>query len=95
MKQLVNFIETVVREFANDVSCEMNKKLGIETGITPEESTLSNGVAERNNKVLYEALMKTMEDAKCDMEAALTWAVKKCINTKYAFQNYGRYSQNQ
>ena len=60
----------------------MNEKLGIET---------SNGVVERNNKVLYEALMKTMEDAKCDLETALAWAV----SAKHALQNHGRYSPNQ
>ena len=60
----------------------MNEKLGIET---------SNGVVERNNKVLYEALMKTMEDAKCDLETALAWKV----SAKHALQNHGRYSPNQ
>ena len=54
-------------EFANDVFREMNEKLGIETSTTPRESPFSNGVVERNNKVLYEAFIKTMEDAKCDM----------------------------
>ena len=45
----------------------MNKKLDIEAGKTPAESPFSNGELERNNKVLCEGLMKTMEDAKCDM----------------------------
>ena len=51
-------------EFANDIFREINKKLGIEISTTTGESPFSNGVVERNNKVLYEALMKTMEDAK-------------------------------
>ena len=51
-------------EFINDVFREMNKKLGTETTITPEELTFSYEVEERNNKVLYEALIRTMEDAK-------------------------------
>ena len=42
----------------------MDKKLGIEISTTPGESPSSNGVVERNNKVLYEALLKTMEDTK-------------------------------
>ena len=42
----------------------MNKKLGTETTITPEELPFSYEVEERNNKVLYEALIRTMEDAK-------------------------------
>ena len=70
---------------------EMNKKLGIETSATPGESPFSNGVVERNKKVLYEALMKTMKDAKCDVETALAWAV----STKNALQNHGGYSPNQ
>ena len=62
-------------EFANDAFREMNKNLGIETSITPAESPFCDGVVDRDNKVLYEALMKTMEDAKCDMETALAWSV--------------------
>ena len=45
----------------------MNKKLDIETGKTPAEWPFSNGELKRNNKVLCEGLMKTMEDAKCEM----------------------------
>ena len=69
----------------------MNKKLGIETSATPGESPFSNGVVERNKKVLYEALMKTMKDAQCDVETSLAWAV----STKNALQNHGGYSPNQ
>ena len=69
----------------------MTEKFGIETSTTPGESPFSNGVAERNKKVLYEALMKTMEDAKCDMETALAWAV----SAKNALQNHGGYFPNQ
>ena len=60
----------------------MNEKLGTETSTTPRESPFSNGVVERNNKVLHEALMKTMEDAKCDMETALAWAVSGKIHCR-------------
>ena len=60
----------------------MNKKPCIEISATPGESTFSNAVLERNNKVLHEALMKTMENAKSNMEAVLAWAVKKCIDPK-------------
>ena len=51
-------------EFINDVFREINKNLGIETTITPEELPFSYGVEKRNNKVLYEAPIKAMEDAK-------------------------------
>ena len=73
-------------EFANDVFREMNEKIVTETSTTPGESPFSNGVVERNNKVLHEALMKTMEDAKCNMETALAWPVSA--------DNHGGYSPN-
>ena len=69
----------------------MNNQLGIETSTTPGKSAFSNGVIERNNKVLYEVPMKTMEDAKCNMQRALAWPA----STKNALQNYGGYSSNQ
>ena len=69
----------------------MNKKLGIETSTTPGELPFSNGLVDRNNKVLYEALMKITEDVKCDMEVALAWTV----SAKNALQNHGGYSPNQ
>ena len=77
-------------EFGNDVYREMNKKLGIETSAIPGELPFSNGVVERNKKVLYEALMKTMKDARCDVETALAWAV----SAKNALQNHGGCSPN-
>ena len=51
-------------EFCNDVLDEMHHKLGIEISSTPSEAPFSNGIVERNNKVLYEAAMKTKEAKK-------------------------------
>ena len=42
-------------EFANNVFQEMNEKFGTETSTTPGESPFSSGM-------LYETMMKTMED---------------------------------
>ena len=81
-------------KFQSDCSrefCEMNKKLGTKTSSTPGGSLFGNGVAERNNKVLYESLMKAMEDEKCDMEIGLAWAV----SAKNALKNHSGYSTNQ
>ena len=39
----------------------MNKNLDIETSTTPGEALFSNGIAERNNKILYD---NSMEDSK-------------------------------
>ena len=78
-------------EFENDVLKEMAEMFGIEISTTPGESPFSNGVVERGNAMLYETMMKTQEDTKCDMETALAWAVcaKNCL------QNVSGYSPNQ
>ena len=75
----------------NDVFLEMNEKHGIETSTTPSEAPCSNGIVERNDKVLFELMMKTIDDCKCDLGTALAWAVcaKNCL------QNVYRYSSNQ
>ena len=73
----------------------MNKKLAIETSTTPGESMFSNAVVERNNKVLHEALVKTMENAKSNMEAVLAWQLKNALMQKNTLQTHGRYSPNQ
>ena len=69
----------------------MNNKLWIETSTTPGESPFSNGIVERNNAVLYESTMKTIEDCKCDRETALAWA----LSAKNALLDQGGYSPNQ
>ena len=61
--------------FCNEVLRKMNEKLDIEICTTPGEAPFSNGIVERNNKILYESMMKTMEDSKCDMSTALAWAI--------------------
>ena len=58
-------------EFCNDVFHEMIEKLGVETNTTPGETPFSNQIVESNKKVLYESMMKTMEDA-IDMDTALS-----------------------
>ena len=78
-------------EFCNEVLEEMNHKLGIEISTTPSEAPFSNGIVERNNKVLYEAAMKTKDDIGCSLETALAWAVA----AKNGLQNHGGYSPNQ
>ena len=74
-------------EFANETFREMNEKMGIETSTTPAESPFSNGVVERNNAMLYETMMKTMEDQNCDMETALAWATcaKNSLQSTFGF----------
>ena len=78
-------------EFANDVLIEMNQKLGVETMVTAGESPFSNGIVERHNAILYETMLKTMEDTGCDSPMALAWAV----SSKNSLQNNGGFSPNQ
>ena len=74
-------------EFCNSVMEEMNPKLGIETSTT-SASPFSKCIVERNNVVLYESIIKNIEDCKCGKSTALAWAV----SGKHAFQNQGGYS---
>ena len=78
-------------EFANDVFMEMNEKLGVETATTAAESPFSNGIVERHNGILYEAMIKTIDETKCTPDMALAWSV----SAKNALQNSGGYSPNQ
>ena len=70
---------------------EMNEKLGEETRTTAGESLFSNGIVERHNKILFEAMMKTVDDVKCEPDIALAWSV----SAKNSLQNHGGYSPNQ
>ena len=78
-------------EFDNSLYKEVSQILGIEVIMPPGESPFSNGIVERHNKVLYETMMKTRQDADCDDDVALAWA----CSAKNALQNHGGYSPNQ
>ena len=78
-------------EFSNDLFREMCEKLNIVSTTTAAESPFSNGIVERHNLILSEAMVKTMEDVKCGPDVALAWAV--CA--KNALQNNGGFSPQQ
>ena len=78
-------------EFSNERFREMNEKFNIETATTPAESPFSNGIVERHNLILAEAMYKTIEDVRCAPDVALAWAV----SAKNALQNHGGFSPNQ
>ena len=78
-------------EFSNDHFREMNEKLNVETATTAAESPFSNGMVERHNLILYEAMCKTVCDAKCEPKIALAWAV----SAKNALQNNDGFCPNQ
>ena len=78
-------------EFSNERFREMNEKLNIETTTTAAESPFSNGMVERHNLIIAEAMYKTIEDVHCEPKVALAWAV--CA--KNALQNYNGFCSNQ
>ena len=78
-------------EFSNERFREMNEKLNIETATTAAESPFSNGMVERHNFIIAEAMHKTIEDVRCEPKVALAWAV--CA--KNSLQNYNGFCPNQ
>lgn len=70
---------------------DLGDKFGIEIRTTAAESPFSNGIVERHNAVIYESMMKTIDDCNCDPEIALSYAV----SAKNALQNNNGFSPNQ
>ena len=77
-------------EFSNDEYRELCEQFNIECATTPGESPWSNGVVERHNGVLMEAVKRTMDECQCDLETALSWAV----SAKNALSNVSGFSPN-
>ena len=78
-------------EVANETFREMNEKLNVCSDTTAAESPWSNGIVERHNAILYESMMKTINDTHCDPEIALAWAV----SAKNTLQTNAGYSPSQ
>ena len=62
-------------KFHSDCFKEINEKFGIEACTSIGVSPFGNGVVDKSNGILYETMIKTKEDAKCNIETALTFAV--------------------
>ena len=78
-------------EFGNDELMEMNEKLNTETQTSEGYSTFSNGIVERHNRTLFETMLKTIDDSKCEPAVALSWA----CSAKNALCNQEGLSPNQ
>ena len=78
-------------EFANETFTDMTEMIGVEISTTPAEAPFSNGIVERANKILYESMMKTVEDVGCSMELGLAWSV----SATNSLQNCNGYAPNQ
>ena len=62
-------------EFNNDEMRALGEAFNIKIITTAAESPWSNGICERLNGVLGDLVMKVLDDAKCDIQIALAWAV--------------------
>ena len=75
------------REFDNQFFRDMAQNLNIVVRTTAAQSPWSNGLNERHYGVLGEMVMKTLEDARCNFEVALSWAVN-AKNTRHNSHGY-------
>ena len=55
------------------------------------EENSTNGIVERHNAILYETIIKTIEDTKCEPSVSLAWS---CC-AKNSLQNHNGFSSNQ
>ena len=78
-------------EFANQDFMDMCHNLSINFITTAAESPWSNGLVEKHNELIGDAVFKIMEDVKCSVEIALCWAV----NAKNSLQNIHGFSPYQ
>ena len=78
-------------EFANSEFIEMCENLNINFITTAAESPWSNGLVEKHNDIVGEAVYKIMEDVDCSIEVAFCWA----LNAKNSLQNVHGFSPYQ
>ena len=78
-------------EFNNEDFCSLCENVNICILTTAVESPWTNGLIERHNVIVGYSVTKTMEDAGCDLELALSWAVA----AKNSLKNVNGFSPNQ
>lgn len=78
-------------EFANAEFVDMCQNLNISFVTTAAESPWSNGLVEKHNQAIGEAVSKILEEVNCSVEVALCWAV----NAKNSLQNIFGFSPYQ
>ena len=79
------------REFNNCEVRALGEAFNIKVMTTAAESPWSNGVCERLNAEIGEKVCRILEEANCDLEMALAWAV----SARNALGNKSGYSPNQ
>ena len=77
-------------EFCNHHFMEMCHKMGIKVLTTASESPWSNGMVERHNGIIGEVVNKVIEENKCSIEVALSWAInaKNSLHNIFGFSPY-------
>ena len=78
-------------EFANAHFIDMCQNFNINFLTTSAESPWSNGLVEKHNHIIGEAIAKIQEDVNCSVEIALCWA----LNAKNSLQNIYGFSPHQ
>ncbi len=74
-------------EFSGEEYTDMCEMFNIEMLKTSAESPWSNGLCERHNGVIKESVKKTMEDSKCSLKTAVSWATS-AKNSLLGHQGY-------
>ena len=77
-------------EFANSEFIDMCENLNINFITTAAEAAWSNGMVEKHNHIIGEAVYKITEDIHCSVEVALCWAInaKNSLKSIYGFSPY-------
>ena len=78
-------------EFCNTEYVDLCENFNIEIQNSAAESPFSNGMVERHNMVLAQAVVKTKEDIGCSWKIALSWA----LSAKNSLQSINGYSAHQ
>ena len=78
-------------EFNNESMRSLGERYGIKILCTAAESPWSNGICERLNCVLGISVQRIIDDTKCSVDIALSWAV----SARNALQNCHGFSPNQ
>lgn len=77
-------------EFVNETFMQMSYKLGVDVKTTGAEAPWSNGLCERHNGIIGEAVHKIIDETGVSVEIALAWAIaaKNSIHNVYGFSPY-------
>ena len=77
-------------EFANAGFIDLCQNFNINFQTTAAEAPWSNGLVEKHNGIMGEAVAKIMEDTHCSVEVALCWAIhaKNSLQNIHGFSSY-------